>query len=214
MCASVRACVRACVQTSARLGRPDVRGGEAACARLVQSPRRRRRPVRLMPRHPGRRRSAIARPTQSAGPWSARLRRYLRRKGTLCTVRRAVLAGGTRFVVSAALRLQRRHHSCTGTDLAAATSAPGPGSPQPHLHRDRARPPTSAPGLGSTCAVSAARCAPNIAGRMLHTLLHDAYDASCAVNVGYRMFLCCTAAALRFGRMRILLLRLYRAEPR
>ena len=139
MCASVRACVRACVQTSARSGRPDVRGGEAACARLVQSPRRRRRPVRLVPRHPGRRRSAVARPTRSAGPWSARLRRYLRRKGTLCTVRRAVLAGGTHFVVSAALRLQRRRHSCTGTDLAAATSAPGPGSPQPHLHRDRAR---------------------------------------------------------------------------
>jgi hypothetical protein len=54
----------------------------------------------------------------------------------------------------------RRAHICTGTGLAAATSAPGLGSPRPHLHRDSARRchicartgfalPTSAPALGS-----------------------------------------------------------------
>ena len=31
-------------------------------------------------------------------------------------------------------------HICTGTGLAPATSAPGMGSPLPHLHRDWARP--------------------------------------------------------------------------
>ena len=31
-------------------------------------------------------------------------------------------------------------HICAGTRLAPATSAPGPGSPLPHLHRDRAHP--------------------------------------------------------------------------
>jgi hypothetical protein len=51
-------------------------------------------------------------------------------------------------------------HICTGTRLAPATSAPGLGSPPPHLHPDLARPrhictgtrlapATSAPGLGS-----------------------------------------------------------------
>jgi hypothetical protein len=50
-------------------------------------------------------------------------------------------------------------HICTGTGLTPATSAPGLGSPLPHLHRDRANPchictetalapATSAPGLG------------------------------------------------------------------
>jgi hypothetical protein len=54
----------------------------------------------------------------------------------------------------------RPSHICTGTGLAPSTSAPGLGSPHPHLHRDWARPthicigtgltpPTSAPGLGS-----------------------------------------------------------------
>jgi hypothetical protein len=51
-------------------------------------------------------------------------------------------------------------HSCTGTGLTPASSAPGPGSPLPHLRRDWAHPclictgtgrspATSAPGLGS-----------------------------------------------------------------
>ena len=39
---------------------------------------------------------------------------------------------------------------CTGAGRAAATSAPGLGSPLPHLHRDWAHPPTtSTPGLGA-----------------------------------------------------------------
>jgi hypothetical protein len=41
-------------------------------------------------------------------------------------------------------------HICTGTGLAPATSAPGLGSPLPHLHRNRARPCNICTGTGLT----------------------------------------------------------------
>ena len=49
------------------------------------------------------------------------------------------------------IRWAHPSHICTGTGLAPATSAPGPGSPLPHLHRDGAHPShtgTWAPVLG------------------------------------------------------------------
>jgi hypothetical protein len=63
-------------------------------------------------------------------------------------------------LVLMSLEVRPHCHICAGTGLAAATSAPGPGSPLPHLRRDRARrchicagtglaAATSAPGLGS-----------------------------------------------------------------
>jgi hypothetical protein len=46
-------------------------------------------------------------------------------------------------------------HICTGTALTPATSAPGLGSPLPHLHRDCARPGHICAGTGLTPATSA-----------------------------------------------------------
>ncbi len=46
-------------------------------------------------------------------------------------------------------------HVCTGTGLTAATSAPGLGSPLPHLHRDWADPCHICTGTGLTPATSA-----------------------------------------------------------
>ena len=48
-------------------------------------------------------------------------------------------------------------HICTGTGPAPATSAPGLGPPQPHLHRDWARPSHICPGTGPAPATSAPR---------------------------------------------------------
>jgi hypothetical protein len=46
---------------------------------------------------------------------------------------------------------------CDGTKLSPATSASGPGSPLPHLHRDRAHPCRICTGTGLTPATSAPR---------------------------------------------------------
>jgi hypothetical protein len=48
-----------------------------------------------------------------------------------------------------------RCHICVGTGLTAATSAPGPGSPRPHRHRDWNHPCHIGTGIGLTLATSA-----------------------------------------------------------
>jgi hypothetical protein len=59
--------------------------------------------------------------------------------------------------------------------LSPATSAPGLSPPRPHLHRDRAHPPTSAPGLGSPSPTSA----PGLGS----PLAHLCWDLANAVHI-------------------------------
>ena len=62
------------------------------------------------------------------------------------------LCEGSPGEVSRRIRALRFAHIGTVTGLASATSAPGPGSPRPHLHRDRAHPAHICTGTGRLLA--------------------------------------------------------------
>ena len=75
--------------------------------------------------------------------------------------------GDMRRIIGAADALELRSRSeevilrpCAGTGLIPATSAPGHGSPLPHLHRDRAHPCHICTGTGLAAATSAPELGP------------------------------------------------------
>ena len=84
--------------------------------------------------------------------------------GVLAVLRRAPFFKMSRFM-EGGRQVSPRRHFCIGTRATPATSAPGLGSPRPHLRRDWAHPchicagtgltpATSAPGLGRSCGGS------------------------------------------------------------